>query len=179
MAKQINVLAFGGLGGRTYSAGVKTILMALEQYRGPGKPIDYMTFEDYASWRNWSEAMAGWRDDTVLIGHSYGVAAMCGVARRLGMLGPKIPLAISLDPSQYVWMSFALWGSGGNSVPYRIGKATNFYQTNGLIGRQLLYRDDGGQKDILNLSQPHASHTSIDDDPKVQKLVIDEIKRLF
>lgn len=179
MTKRLNVLAFGGLGGRTYSAGLKTILMRLEEFRGKGKPIDYMTFEDYASWGNWAEAIASWKDDTVLIGHSYGVAGMFGVARKLGVYGPRIPLAIALDASQYAWASVALWGSGGNVAPTRCERVTNYYQTSGWIGRQLLYRDDGGQAGIVNLKQAHTTHTSIDDDPIVQRAVVDEIKKLF
>lgn len=180
MTKRLNVLAFGGLGGAKHSAGLQTIMMRLAEFHGKGKPIDYMPqMQDYASWKSWGDAVSHYTDDTVLIGHSYGVAAMFGLVRRLGVYGPKIPLCIALDPSQYTAFSWALWGSGGNTVPNRVERATNYYQTGGWIGRQLLYRQDGGQAGIANFSRSGTTHKKIDDDPKVQFEVVEEIKKLF
>lgn len=179
MAKQINVLAFGGLGGSVYSAGLRVCLMKLQDYRGKDKPIDYMTFEDYKTWRSWADNIKSWRDDTAAVVHSYGAAAVFGMVRALGATGPKIPLVIVLDASQYTWMSFALWGSGGNVVPERVERVINFYTTSGLIGGQKLYRADGSMRGITNLAKPGISHAAIDDDPKVQFEVVEAIKQLF
>lgn len=180
MAKQINVLAFGGLGGQRHSAGLQTIMMRLAEFHGKGKPIDYMpAMQDYSSWKSWGDAVRFYTDDTVLIGHSYGVAAMFGLVRRMGISGPRIPLCISLDPSQYTALAWSLWGSGGNTVPNRVERVTNYYQTRGWIGRQILYRQDGGQAGITNLSRIGTTHKLIDDDPAVQREVVEEIKKLF
>ena len=177
--KQINVVAFGGLGGSVYSAGLRVVLMKLQDDRGKGKPIDYMTFEDYKTWRSWADNIKSWRDDTVLVGHSYGVTAMFGMVRALGERGPNIPLAIALDASPYTWMSFSLWGSGGNAVHERVGRVVNFYTTSGLIGRQKLYRHDGSMRNIANLAKAGVSHAGIDDDRDVQDFVVSEIRKQF
>ena len=81
-----------------------------------------------------------WKDQTILIGHSYGVTAALGAARRSGVF---VPVMYSFDPSQWWWMSWRLQGSGGNAVPSNIKRVVNFYQPHGAIGRQRLYRDDG------------------------------------
>jgi hypothetical protein len=175
--KKINVIAFGGLGGSLFSAGLKTILMRLNGIA----QIDFKTFEDYKSWRRWGSTLASWKDDTVLIGHSFGVPAMFGAARMLGAKGPRIPLAISLDPSQYVWMQPALWGTGGNYAPDRILKVVNYWQTAPLfaIGNQRVYRDNGRETDITNFEIKNIIHGAVDDSPEVQALAVDAIKRVI
>ena len=172
--KRINVIAFGGLGGKLFSAGLKTILMRLNGIPG----IDFKTFEDYKSWARWGNTLASWKDDTVLLGHSFGVPAMFGAVRRLGTRGPNIPLAISLDPSQYVWMTPALWGTGGNSAPARVGKVLNFWQQAPLfaIGNQRVFREDGGQSGVTNFEIKNIIHGAVDDSPEVQALSVDAIK---
>lgn len=172
--RKINVVAFGGLGGSLFSTGLKTILMRLN-----GVPeIDYMTFEDYTSWRHWAGTIAKWKDDTVFLGHSYGVAAMFGCIRAMGSKGPAVPLCISFDPSQWTWLSIPLWGSGGNAVPDRVQKVSNFYQSSGLIGRQTLQRESGSTAGITNFPVKGVSHGSIEDDPMLQKLAVDDILKV-
>lgn len=172
--RRINVVAFGGLYGSFYSTGLKTILMRLKGVQ----EIDYSTFEDYTSWRHWAGTISRWKDDTVFIGHSYGVAAMFGCIRAMGNKGPAVPLCISFDPSQWTWMSISLWGSGWNAVPDRPVKVVNFYQSNGPIGRQTLQRENGSPAGITNFHVQGVSHGSIEDDPKIQALAVDDILKV-
>lgn len=172
--KKINVIAFGGLGGRLYSTGLKTILMRLDGVPG----IDFRTFEDYTSWRRWGDTLTSWRDPTVLLGHSYGVAAMFGAVRRMGGKGPQIPLALSFDPSQWHWMSAGLWGSGGNAAPSRVAKVINWWQAGLPIGYQRVTREDGGLGGIQNHQVRGVAHHAIEDTPQLQAVAVDEIKRV-
>lgn len=166
--KLINVIAFGGLGGNAFSAGLKTILMRLNM---PG--VDFRTFEQYTSWPRWGATLKSWRDDTVELGHSYGVAAMFGAARRSGK---KIPLAISFDPSQWWWSSWWLMGSGGNRAPDNITHVINFYQEGLPIGFQRVYRDDGSERGIQNILIKNVSHAVIEDLPQLQQQAVDAVK---
>ena len=179
---KINVLAFGGLGGAVFSAGLKTILMRLQRIEG----VDYCTYEDYASWRRWAQTLRGWRDPTVLIGHSFGVTSALAVARSLrdAGRGPHLPLLVSFDPSQWWWCNPALMASGGNGVPDTIKGVVNFYQASGPIGRQKLYRESGSQAGIDNRLIAGTMHGTIEDRRDLQdatviavRLVIDTLKQ--
>lgn len=171
---KINVIAFGGLGGSLFSAGLKTILMRLNGVPG----IDFKTFEDYKSWQKWGDTLASWKDPTVLLGHSFGVPAMFGAVRRMGKRGPVIPLAIALDPSQYVFFQPALWSSGGNAAPGRVDRVINYWQRAPfpMIGNQKVYREDGSQWGVTNFEVPGVIHGAIDDVTAVQANVVDAIK---
>lgn len=180
--RKINVLAFGGLGGAVFSAGLKTILMRLQRIEG----IDYCSYEDYASWRRWAQTLRGWRDPTVLIGHSFGVTAALALARSLrdAGRGPRLPLLISFDPSQWWWSNPALMTSGGNGVPDSIEGVVNFYQAARPIGRQKLYRENGSQAGIDNRLIAGTMHSRIEDRRDLQdatvnavRLVIDTLKK--
>lgn len=173
--KRINVIAFGGLGGSLFSAGLQTLLMRLNGI----KEIDFKTFQDYKTWRKWGQTIKTWKDPTVFIGHSYGVAAMFGCIRSFPSGGPDIPLCISFDPSQWTAFSIPLWGSGGNEVPYRPLKVINFYQSSGLIGRQTLTRSDGSQRGITNFHVQGTSHGSIEDNQNLHTLVVDDIMKVI
>ncbi|NWG45269.1 MAG: hypothetical protein HXY25_01810, partial [Alphaproteobacteria bacterium] len=78
--------------------------------------VDYCNYEDYASWRRWAQTLRGWRDPTGLIGHPFGVTAALAVARsvRYGGRGPRLPLMVAFDPSQWWWSNPSLMASGGN-----------------------------------------------------------------
>lgn len=175
LMKKINVIAFGGLGGALFSAGLKTTLMRLNDI----PQIDFKTFEDYKSWRRWGDTLQSWKDDTIFIGHSFGVPAMFGAIRRMGAKGPRIPLAVSLDPSQYAWMQPTLWGSGGNAAPDRAIKVINYWQSAPafFIGNQRVFRDNGREDGITNFEIKNIIHGAVDDSPAVQELVVDAIKR--
>lgn len=176
--QKINVLAFGGLGGNAFSAGLKTILMRLDG--APG--VDFKAYADYSAWRTWGSALRSWSDPTVVIGHSFGVTAMLAAVRLMGDRSQRIPLAISFDASQWWWSNFALMASGGNGVPDRIDRVVNFYQTTGLIGRQRLYRESGGERSIENRLITGTMHGALEDRRDLQddtvrriKLVIDAL----
>jgi hypothetical protein len=180
--RKINVIAFGGLGGAVFSAGLKTILMRLQRIDG----VDYCTYEDYASWRRWAQTLRGWRDPTVLIGHSFGVTAALAVTRSLrdAGRGPRLPLMVAFDPSQWWWSNPALIASGGNGVPATLECVINFYQASGPIGRQKLYRESGSQAGIDNRLITGAMHGAIEDRRDLQdatvnavRLVIDTLKQ--
>jgi hypothetical protein len=179
--KQINIVAFGGLGGSWFSTGLKTLMMKLKSLglQGAGKPIDYMTFEDYTSWKNWGGTLKNWSDPTVLIGHSFGVAAMMGAARVKGDIGSKIPLVLSYDPSQWWGWQPSLWGSGGNGVPMNVGKCVNFYQNGIPIGFQRVANDDGTVKDVENIQVTGVVHGAMDDYPPLHDRSIEEIKKVI
>ncbi len=174
--KRVNVIAFGGLGGNLFSAGLKTILMRLN-----GIPeIDFKTFEDYKSWPKWGASLKSWKDPTILIGHSFGVAAMFGAARAMGTAGaPRIPLAISFDPSQWWGWQPSLWRSGGNRAPIRVEKVLNIYQHGFPIGSQKVFRDDGTVWGVSNMLIQGISHGAIEDSPITQALAVDDIKKVI
>lgn len=176
--QKINVLAFGGLGGNAFSAGLKTILMRLDGVTG----IDFKAYADYSAWRTWGSALRSWSDPTVILGHSFGVTAALAAVRSMGDRGPRIPLVISFDPSQWWWSNFALMSSGGNGVPDRIDRVVNFYQTAGLIGRQRLYHAAGVETGIENRPITGTMHGALEDRRDLQddtvrriKLVIDAL----
>lgn len=170
--KQINVVLFRGLVGNVYSRGMDTLGAKLAKLPG----VDYVTVEDYGSWRSARDRVARWRDPTVLVGHSYGVTAALGVARALGA---RIPLVIAFDPSQWAWMSIALWGTGGNAVAGNVSECVNFYQLSGAIGRQRLARDDGGLRGIENRPVTNAGHKEIDDLPELHAASIAKVRGLL
>lgn len=173
--QKINVIAFGGLGGNLFSAGLKTILMRLT-----GEPgIDFKTFEQYTSWKQWGATLQSWRDPTIVMGHSFGVTAMFGAVRTMGSEGPQIPLAISFDPSQWWGWQASLWGSGGNVAPDRIAKVINFYQDSGLIGRQRIARANGSVFGIQNRQVIGVIHGTIEDHRLSQDYAIDAIKSVI
>lgn len=171
---QINVIAVGGLGGAVFSAGLKTILAKLKT----AQSIDVLAYKDYTEWRDMAAQVARWRDPTCFICHSFGVTAVMAAVRAMGSKGPKIPLVVSFDPSQWWWSNFTLMFSGGNAVPDRIGRVVNFYQNGGLIGRQKLYRAGGTERDIVNDPISGTMHGTIEDRPDLQAKAIAEIKAI-
>lgn len=168
---QINVIAFGGLGGNLFSAGLKTILMRLNGI----KEIDFKTYDNFGSWKPWGSTLKTWRDPTVMIGHSFGVTAAFGAIRLMGDAGPKVPLVIALDASQWWWMQPSLIGSGGNVVPPRVERCIHLYTRGGIIGNQRLVRPDGTDTRIENTLEPGA-HSALEDREAVQKRCVDQIK---
>jgi hypothetical protein len=172
--QKINVIAFGGLGGAVFSAGLKTILMRLQRIEG----IDYCTYQDYASWRRWAQTLRGWRDPTVMIGHSFGVTAALAVARSLRDAGggPRLPLLVAFDPSQWWWCNPVLMASGGNGVPDTIESVVNFYQASGPIGRQKLYRQSGSQAGIDNRPIAGTMHGRIEDRRDLQDATVNAVR---
>jgi hypothetical protein len=172
---RINVLAFGGLGGNAFSAGLKTIILRLKGVPG----VDFASYEDYTSWRRWGSTLISWRDPTVLIGHSFGVTAAFAAVRTLGDRGPQFPLMIAFDPSQWWWSNLSLMFSGGNTVPDRIASAVNNYQSSGLIGRQTLSRTDGSARGISNRLITGTIHSSIEDRADLQDDAVKRMKLLL
>lgn len=163
-----NLVAFTGLAGDVYSTGV--VDFANKAKKLPGIDPRGVLVRSYTEWRETAEYVKNWRDPFILgISHSYGVAAMFGFAR---LLGKPIPLALSVDPSQWAWMSFALWGSGGNAMPSNVKKCINFYQNSGFIGRQTI---DGAE----NLLLTGTSHGAIEENPIVHATALDEIKKVI
>lgn len=178
---KINVIAFGGLGGNAFSAGLKTILMRLDGVKG----VDFKTYADYKAWRTWGGTLPSWSDPTVLIGHSFGVTAFLAAVRLMGSRGPRIPLAISFDPSPWWWSNLALATSGGNAVPDRIGSIVNWYQRTSLfIRNQQLTRTDGSTNGIENRLITGTIHGAMEDRRDLQdesvrriRLVVDLLNK--
>src|SRR3990167_11281900 len=168
--KKFNVILARGLAGAVYSTGLD--ILALELRKLP--QVDYVIVVQYTDWRRVGDRIKNFRDDTVLVGHSFGVTAMLGAARRAS--SKFFPLAIMFDPSQWWRQSFSLWGSGGKTVPINVKRVVNFYQGGGMIGRQELARDDGTEHEILNQLVPDTSHADIDDRRDLHEKAITEIK---
>ncbi len=172
--QKINVIAFGGLGGNLFSAGLKTILMRLQGVPG----IDFRTYAPWGTWKRWGATLQSWRDPTVMLAHSFGVSAAFGAIRATGGRGPNIPLVISFDPSQYWGLQPGLWGSGGNSAPERAARVVNFWQQAPLfaIGNQRVVRDDGSHRNIENVLIGNVIHGAIEDQPLLQQRAVNAIK---
>lgn len=169
---RVNAILLGGLGGEYYSAGLNPLARDLGKVPG----VDYVVVGSYRDWRQQVQMIGRFRDPNVLIGHSYGATAVLGIARALS--GKKrFPLIVTLDPSQWWRWAWTLWGSGGNNVVGSVEQVLNFYQTGGVIGRQLLYRDDGGANGIHNILV-ESSHTEIDDDPAIHRQIIGAIRNV-
>lgn len=167
----LNVILLRGLAGNIYSTGLDDLARELNKLNN----VDYVVVSPYTDWRQWAQRIAKWKDPTVLVGHSYGVAGICGIARTSGV---QVPLLVSFDPSQYSWMALSLWGSGGNTVPNNVGLAYNFYQDSGLIGRQVLLRDDMDVSKVHNTLIENTSHGNIEDIDELQVKVIKLIRDL-
>jgi len=122
--------------------------------------IDFVSVEDYTAWRAIRNRIAEWRDPTIIGGHSFGANACTVIAKQLAGI-KEIPLIISVDPSPY-W-SFFLMRFGPSRVAYNVGRAVNFYQPHGIIGRQRLERGPASMALIDNIIVEDTDHLSIDD----------------
>jgi pimeloyl-ACP methyl ester carboxylesterase len=117
--KQINVVLMRGLLGKKYSKGMDALGAKIAKLPG----VDYMTVEDYTSWRDIRDRVRRWNDDTVLIGHSFGANAATVIAESL-LPDKKIPLIIAFDASPY-W-SWSLLQRGWSYIPSNVAKVVNF-----------------------------------------------------
>jgi len=137
--------------------------------------IDYVTVEDYTAWRSVRNRVAAWRDPTIIGGHSFGANACTVIAKELRGVA-EIPLIVSVDPSPY-W-SFFLLQFGPSRVAHNVGRAVNFYQPHGVIGRQNLERGPGSATIIDNIVVEPSTHLNIDDDVElVHNPAVDAIVR--
>lgn len=165
----INVILFRGLAGNVYSTGLDVLAMDLKKIEG----VDYVMVVPYTDYKMMAERLAGFKDPTVLIGHSYGVTSAIRMARMLPTT--KFPALISFDPSQYVFDS--------NEVPGNITKVLNFYQKGRWpfgIGNQRLYRNNASQQ-ITGITNEYVSgvtHASIEDHKPLHQKSIDKISKI-
>ena len=156
MAKTVNVILMRGLLGERYSRGMDRLGARLAKTPG----VDYVTVEDYASWRSVRDRVSAWRDPTIIGGHSFGANASTVIAKALRGRA-EIPLIVSVDPSPY-W-SFFLWQFGPSRVSHNVGRVVNFFQPHGVIGRQRLEPAPGSAAEIENIVVEESSHVTIDD----------------
>lgn len=166
--QQVNVVLMRGLAGNVYSRGMDAVGAKLAKLPG----VDYVTVEDYGSWRSIRDRLLRWRDPTIIGGHSFGANAATIIATQLR--GKRnIPLLIGVDPSPY-W-SWSLWQSGPDAIGDNVARTVNFYQLSGLIGRQEL-RGRG----VVNIPLSASSHTTIDDDvERVHNPIIAEVMKVI
>jgi hypothetical protein len=170
MATRVNVILMRGLAGAIYSRGMDALGAKLAKLPN----VDYITVEEYGSWRTIRDRIPKFKDPTVIGGHSFGANAAVRVGRELdGKV--NIPLLVSVDPSQY-W-SWKLLSSGPGAVSMNVKHVLNQYQTGGFIGRQTLWRESGSNYQIKNLAVED-SHTGIDDNEMVHKTIIEAVKAL-
>lgn len=165
--KQINVILMRGLLGKVYSRGMDVLGAKLAKLPG----VDYVSVEDYGSWRSIRNRITKWKDPTIVGGHSFGANAATIIAEALPNI--QFPMILSFDPSQY-W-SWGLWQSGPSYVGQNVGRVVNYYQNGVPIGFQKL---ETGDTDILNRLVA-TSHTEIDDVPELHDAAIAEIKKVI
>ena len=164
--KKCNVILMRGLAGNIYSRGMDALGAKLAKLPN----VDYVTVEEYGSWKSIRDRIARFRDPTVVGGHSFGANAATIIAEQLHSRGVRFPLLLSIDPSPY-W-SWSLWQSGPSRIGNNVLKTVNMYQTSGLIGRQTLVG--------VNVSNVvvESSHTEIDDLALVHDRAIQEVQKL-
>lgn len=115
-------------------------------------------------WDQWPKALretSGWKDSFILVGHSYGVAAMFDFARETPN---EVRYAIAIDPSQYVWLTREITS---NTPPHWLA-GYNFYQKpwNPLA--------IGGVEipGWTNHKVSGVSHADMDDHPDIQEAIV-------
>lgn len=164
--KRINVVLLRGLLGNVYSRGMDSLGAKLAKLSG----VDYVTVEDYTSWRSVRDRIAKWKDPTVLIGHSYGSNAVTKIAAALSPK-VKIPLIVSVDPSQ--WFSVWLMQFGPSRIGENVALAINYYQQGFPIGNVKL-----SGSNVRNIPV-NTTHIQIDDLPLVHDAAIAEVKKVI
>lgn len=164
--KKINVVLLRGLIGNVYSRGMDTLGAKLAKLPG----VDYVTVEDYTSWRSVRDRIAKWKDPTVIGGHSFGSNAATVIANALPNV--KIPLILSVDPSQY-W-SFWLFRFGPMAVPPNVAATLNQYQSRDAVIGNVRLSGRNVQNVLVN-----SSHIDIDDLPLVHDAAIAEVKKII
>jgi hypothetical protein len=122
--------------------------------------------------RGWQEATdriarnyrSGQTAPIVLIGHSLGANAVFRMAQRLKTKGIPVAYLATFDPTR------------ASSVPSNVRFFANFYQNNGQGRRASFAPSRGDEKTNLNLtSSPGLTHTSIDQNERLQNIVIGRI----
>lgn len=164
--KKYNVVLMRGLIGNVYSRGMDALGAKLAKL----PHVDYVTVEDYGSWRSIRDRIAKWRDQTIIGGHSFGSNAATVIPNHLPNVG--FPLLLSFDPSQH-W-SWYLFRFGPAYIGPNVGRVVNFYQNGFPIGGQTL---STGDEDIAN-ERVNSSHTEIDDLPLLHERAIAEVQKL-
>lgn len=163
--KKCNVILMRGLAGNIYSRGMDALGAKLAKLPN----VDYVTVEEYGSWRSIRDRVVRFRDPTVIGGHSFGANAATIIASELrGRV--TFPYLFSVDPSPY-W-SWGLWQSGPSVIGANVLATDNLYQTSGLIGRQTL-----SGFNVTNI-KVESSHTEIDDLAMVHDRAVEKIKKL-
>lgn len=165
---KVNLVLMRGLLGKTYSRGMDAL--AAKAAKLPN--VDYVTVEDYGSWRSIRDRIVRYKDRTVLGGHSFGAVAATMIARDL-MGTVTFPLLLTVDPSQH-W-SWLLFKAGPVPIGGNVTLAMNWFQTSGLIGRQKLVANGGR---VSNIEVPGTDHKNIDDREDIHARAIQEIAKL-
>lgn len=164
--KKINVVLMRGLLGEIYSRGMDTLGARLAKVDG----VDYVTVEDYTNWRSIRNRISKWKDPTVIGGHSFGANAATVIAKALNP-AIKIPLILSVDPSQF-W-SWSLLQFGPSRIGSNVDTALNMYQSIDIVGRQKL-----SGSGVINIPIT-SSHTQIDDLPLVHDQAVAAVKKVI
>ena len=163
--QQVNVILGRGLLGNVYSRGMDVLGAKVAKIPG----VDFVSVEDYTSWRSIRDRIPRYRDPTILVGHSFFANAITIIAKQLAHI--KFPLLLPVDPSPY-W-SWSLWQAGPSVIGTNVARTVNQYQSSGLIGRVRL-----SGHNVIN--EPISStHTQIGDSELVHKVAIDEIKKVI
>lgn len=163
--KKVNVILGRGLLGKVYSQGMDVLGAKVAKIPG----VDFVSVEDYTSWRSIRDRIPKYRDPTILVGHSFFANAITIIASQLSHI--QFPLLLTVDPSPY-W-SWSLFQSGPDIIGQNVARTVNQYQTSGLIGRVTLQG-----RGVVNVPIS-STHTQIDDSELVHQRAIDEIKKVI
>lgn len=107
----------------------------------------------------------------VLVGHSMGADAALKVAVQLAAARVKVPLVVCFDPTSFRLLL------GPPPVPANVARALCFYQKISPLGRGVL-RAGAGFSGALIQEQIATIHSAVDDEPRLQARVLDEIETL-
>lgn len=152
---EANVLFSYGYGGARWSGGLDLLRHRVAKLNN----VDFTKVVEYTSMSSVERLLKVFRDPTILVGHSYGVAAMIGAARKSGV---KVPLIISIDPSPWISLfipaSWSIRSFGGYSKPSNVKRIHNFHTNDFPGGVQI----DGAENELVLVD-----HLLVDDADEV------------
>lgn len=163
--KIVNVEAFGGLMGDTFSAGLKTIVFNAKTMYPKNVDQQFSEYHPYTQAQYVLPKMARWKDPINVVAHSFGLGEVLRVARETPNL--QIKYLLGVDHSQY--------HAGPDYVPDNILSVDNFWQTTWwpfAIKGTPLFRADGSEYNIRN-HRLYVPHAAMED----QKIVHDTFDR--
>lgn len=159
-------------GSNDNSSGLELLNQKLQDEFGnnPDKPFSSQVFD-------WDQASKAFNyiktfDDVwnlVLIGHSFGGDTIIDnlATDRLLPNNIMVDLTVQIDSVEIL--------GGDNKIPSNVKMGINYYQKGGIEGEDKVKGAMNNNVEKL-FNDPGINHTSIDDDPRLQALIIEDIK---